>query len=405
MSGVDIDDLAGMPPERDFRRAGGAPMVRRIDDPTRWDRYSRPSSWGKDLDDESALVNWRIDRAMDGVASDPAIAATVAANLGRKEGAKERRDRAIARGRGDERADIGTALHAMTQRVEEGDGFKAPPPYDADLAAYLMCLERAQLTSRFIECKICADVWRAAGTCDRIYETGCDLTTPDGSIIERGSLIIGDLKTGEKLDYKLPAYAVQLAIYADGMFYDVETDERTPMPEGLRMDWGLLVHLPAGSARCELLWCDLRVGRIGAALVRDVRAWRKRIDFCQTFTMPPDEEMPMIDVPDEAVDPGDEEWAQALLPFIQERVNAVGLSSNEARALLVRSWPADIPTPGEGMDPAQVSRILTLLDGVEAAMGLPWPLNDPRVEWTLGLHRSQMDREHRNNPPSTKEPL
>ena len=113
----------------------------------------------------------------------------------------------------------------------------------------------------------------------------------------------------------------------------------------------------------------------------------------------------MIDVPDEAIDPGDEEWAQALLPFIQERVNAVGLSSNEARALLVRSWPADIPTPGEGMDPAQVSRILTLLDGVEAAMGLPWPLNDPRVEWTLGLHRSQIDREHRNDPPSTKEPM
>lgn len=404
--GIDVEALEGLPPERDFRRAGGAPMVRRIDDPTRWERYSRPSGWGSDLDDESNLVNWRIDRAMEGVALDPAIAATVAAHVNISEGRRERRDRAIDRGRGGERRDIGTALHAMTERVERGDGFRAPPPYDADLAAYLLMLERAQLTSEFIECKICSDTWRAAGTADRIYRLGGELTTPDGSVLPKGSMVIGDLKTGAKLENKLPGFCIQLAIYSDGVFYDVNTDERTPMPEELRMDWGVLVHLPAGSGRCELLWTDLRVGRIGADLVRQVRSWRKRIDYAGPFVLPIErEELPTIPVPDEPDDPGDAEWAAALLPFIQERVNAIGLASNEARMMLVRSWPNDIPTPGEGMDPDQVSRILTLLDGVEAAMGLPWPLGDPRIEWTRGLHRSQLDRENRNNPPSTKEPL
>lgn len=410
MSGIDVDFLAELPPERDFRRANGAPMVRRIDDTTKWDRYSRPSGWGSDLDDESNLVNWRIDRAMEGVACDPSIAATVAANLGISEGRKERRNRAIERGRGAERADIGTALHAMSARVESGDSFRAPPPYDADLAAYLTVLERAGLTSEFIEVKICSDVWRAAGTADRLYRVGRDLTTPDGTIIPKGAMLMGDLKTGAKLELKLPGFSVQLAIYADGCFYDVNTDERTPMPEELRMDWGVLVHLPAATGRCELFWCDLRVGRIGAELVRQVRHWRKRIDFAEPFIWPPEddvptEELPVIPVPDEAVDPGDDEWAAALTPFIQERVNAIGLASNEARMMLVRSWPPDIPTPSEGLAPPQVSRLLTLLDGVEAAMGLPWPLDDPRVEWTRGLHRSQIDREHRNQAPSTKEPL
>jgi hypothetical protein len=140
--------------------------------------------------------------------------------------------------------------------------------------------------------------------------------------------------------------------------------------------------------------------------VRQVRQWRKRIDFTQTFRWPAttDEIADVIPVPDEAVDPGDAEWAAALTPWVQERINAIGLYSNEARALLLRSWPADIPPPSEGMTPAQVSRILTLLDGVEAAMGLPWPIDDPRVEWTRGLHRSEIDTANRNNPPSTKEP-
>jgi hypothetical protein len=236
-------------------------MVRRVDDPTRWDRYSRPSGWGKDLDDESALVNWRIDRAMEGVACDPSIAATVAANIGHKEGAKDRRDRAIQRGRGNEGADIGTALHAMTERVERGDGFVAPPPYAADLAAYLQALDTAGLVSDWIECKIVSDCWRAAGTADRIYRATRELVLPDGACLDVGQTVIGDLKTGAKLDYALPGYAVQMAIYSDGEFYDVNTDERSPLPPTMRSDWGLIVHLPAGSARCEFHWCDLRVGR------------------------------------------------------------------------------------------------------------------------------------------------
>ena len=79
---------------------------------------------------------------------------------------------------------------------------------------------------------------------------------------------------------------MQLAIYCDSVFYDVTTQERSPLPDNLRTDWGLLVHLPAGTATCTLLWSDLEVGRTGARIVRDVRAWRKRDDFVGDVRLP-----------------------------------------------------------------------------------------------------------------------
>src|SRR5262245_59938211 len=130
---VNLNEFSeGEPVQRDFRRSNGAPLVRSLDG-TRWERYSRPSGFGKDLDDESALVNWRIDRAIEGVATTPSLAAAIAGNIGRSEGRAERRDKAISIGRGEEAADLGTALHAIAARVESDPGFRVSPPYDADI--------------------------------------------------------------------------------------------------------------------------------------------------------------------------------------------------------------------------------------------------------------------------------
>jgi hypothetical protein len=110
---LDIEELE--PTTRnDYRRANGAPMVL-IDGKN--ERYSRPSSFAKPLDDESALVNWKIDRGCIGVAYDRALqAAFVAVELDDRETLKELREKAINAGRGAEKADIGTALHKMSVR-------------------------------------------------------------------------------------------------------------------------------------------------------------------------------------------------------------------------------------------------------------------------------------------------
>ena len=402
-----MSEFEDEPAPDDFRRSNGAPLVRSLDG-SKWERYARPSGFGKDLDDESALVLWKIDRAMDGVASSPALNAKVASKLGVKEGRKDLREEAILLGRGDEAADIGTALHAMTHRVEGEEGYVAVEPFASDLACYLGHLDEAGLRSPYIEVHLCSDVWRAAGTADRIYEATRQLTLPDGTTIEPGQLVIGDLKTGRKLDYSLPGYCVQLAIYCDSVFYDVVTQERSPLPDNLRTDWGLLVHLPAGTATCTFLWTDLEIGRQGARLVREVRAWRKRDDFTVPFTFPQSDMVAVLDSTlhdlehDVLESAESDDWVVDMSAWAQARINVIGRHP-ESRQMLLRRWPAGIPSLRDNEPTSgQLTTILNLLDAIEAAYSLPFPEGDPRVEWNRGLHSSEVDRS--NNPPSTKEP-
>jgi hypothetical protein len=404
---VELSELEGHdePRPADFRRANGAPLVRSVDG-RRWDRYARPSGFGHDLDDESALTLWKIDRAIEGVATTPSLAASIATHVGRSEGRTERREKAIQIGRGEEAADLGTALHAMAHRLETDPGFRAPEPYSADLAAYLLALDQGGLVSTHFEVHVCSDTWRAAGTADRIYQAQRELHLPDGSVLEPGQSVIGDLKTGKKLDYTLPGYAIQLAIYCDGCFYDISTDERSPLPDLLHTGWGLLVHLPVGAATCTLWWADLSVGRIGAKLVQEVRAWRKRDDYAGPFIFPESDEVavltsPIYDLehePDIVEEDPDEAWCGAMLPWAQERVNLIG-NLAEPRAMLLRRWPANIPPLRAGVTSRQLATILDLLDSIESAYSLPFPAGDPRLEWDRGLHQSEVIRN--NEPRST----
>lgn len=380
---VDLSDISDQPPAPDFRRSGGAPMVHNPDGSGKWLRYSRPSSWGSDLDDEAALTLWRIDRAMDGVAASPALAAKVAVKRGIKEGRKELRDEATQIGRGEEAADLGTALHAMTVRVESNDGWIAPEPFAADLAAYLTMIDGAGLESIAMEVHLCNDTFRAAGTADRIYRATRELVLPDGYKASPGTCFMGDIKTGKKLDYSLPGYAIQLALYTDSCLYDVMTNERTPLPNNLHMRWGVLIHLPANKAKCDLSWIDLDVGRKGAEIVREVREWRKRKDFQQPFCLP-DSDMhavlAAVEVSDEPVivtgpPPADaDEWMAVMIPYAQRRIDAIGRYP-EARGLLLRKWPESVPPLRVGgHTTSQVSLILDLLDAIEAAYSLPFPV-------------------------------
>ena len=99
------------------------------------------------------------------------------------------------------------------------------------------------------------------------------MLAPDGGRIEVGDLILGDLKTG-KLDFAMSNFCVQTFLYTSGKLYDVITDRRLATPP-IRQDWSLLIHLPVGKAKCEVLWCNLEIGRRGAQLARDVKEWRK----------------------------------------------------------------------------------------------------------------------------------
>jgi hypothetical protein len=410
---ISREQLSDDPTPVDFRRANGAPMVVRLDDPTKWDRYSRPSGWGSDLDDESNLVTWKIDRAMEGVASDPSIAATVASHIG-----SGRRGQGTARAchpAGPRRgaADIGTALHRMTERVERGDGFRAPEPYARHRRVPHLPRRRRAVVRRD---RVPAGQRRDAppGRPTASLKAHRPLVVPGFDVVVPGQHILGDLKTGKKLDFSLPGFAIQLALYCDSVFYDIATNVRSPMPHNLRTDIALLVHMPAGQVNCELHWIDLQVGREGAEIVKRVRAWRKRDDFTQPFRYPPSDEEALLTTPMEQLVHGDfiphdpdlqgidtEAWVQAMSAWAQERINTIG-TANEPRAMLLRQWPTNVPTLRQGgLTPAQLSAVLDLLDAIEGAYDLPFPAGDPRVEWDRGLHSDALLR---NNEPRSNVP-
>ena len=378
---MEIDDLDQ--PKNDFRRANGAPMVV-IDGKNK--RLSRPSSWGKILDDGNALVDWKINRAIEGVAKDPALQARiVAAKPDDRDAFKKLREVAINTGRGEQAADIGTALHAMSERWEDpDDDFVPPEEFAKSLRVYTDTLNDWGLVSELIEYRVVSRKWGAAGTADRLYRLTQPLVAPSGEILPAGTLVVGDLKTGARLDYSLPGYCVQMAIYADGELYDVVEDEFLPTPE-INRDWGLLVHLPAGEEFCQLIWCDLGAGEWGASMVQQVKEWRRKWKNREPFgayeAVPPG---PTAEAVAEDLDAEFVDDPVELAEFISKRLKAIKEANADEFARLLRLWPEGQPTKkAEFKTVEQCETVLTHIDKFEAQLGLPFPEGDPRAKRPL----------------------
>ena len=416
---VDIEELDGQ--RTDYRRSNGAPMVV-IDGKN--ERFSRPSSFADPLDDKSALVNWKIDRACIGVGKDRALQARWCAidpddKDQRKEKEKLRQD-SISAGRGAEAADIGTALHAMSCRWERESTFSPPEPYLSSLMAMEAAMHKLGLRSERFEFQTVNIEHRCAGTADRLYMLTMPLVTPSGSILEAGSYVIGDLKTGAKFEYSMPSYAVQMALYAAGRFYDVETDEFIETPP-INQDWSLIVHMPADDpGTCDFLWCDLEIGRFGAYLVDQVKLWRKNwrageFEFSIATSGEPEPTtigLTVDDEPDALVGPldgpgdvgltepaavdslppatsggllvadaagpvaigagsdGPGESLDGHIAWAKERLQYIAQHEAAAKRLTMR-WPAGLPTPKQGIvSMEQVLRVNDLLSEIEAEFEL-----------------------------------
>ena len=290
----------------------------------------------------------------------------------------------------------------MSQRYDDpNDSWLAPEPYAARLEQYADVITIAGLEPEYVEVHMVNDPMRCAGTADRIYRTMRPLVVPDGTLIDAGSLIMADLKTGKSLDYSIPGYAVQLALYADGEFYDIEHDKRIATPF-IDPRWGLLVHLPAEGKTCTLWWTDLEIGRTGARLVRDVRAWRKRHDHVQNFNFPDEPQalaaVAALSVEDEdLVSSYDDTYyavgsvtLEEMTTWVRERIVAIGLDKH-GRVMLLRLWPEGInPIKHGGHTMEQLEEIDLIVAKVEAALSLPFT-QDPRVKYKRG-HKDEINQ-------------
>jgi hypothetical protein len=173
--------------------------------------------------------------------------------------ANELCEKAIEAARGTAAATTGTALHQMTQTLDEGHPLGVvPSSAQRDLDAYSRTT--AALTALYIEHPMVHDGLQIGGTPDRIVELN-------------GETYIADVKTGS-IEYAALKIAMQLGVYAHSTLYDPRSGKRLKTPK-INQRRAIVIHLPAGKGTCELKWVDVQRGFHAVQTAKQVRAWRK----------------------------------------------------------------------------------------------------------------------------------
>lgn len=252
----------------------------------RWDRYlivpngekkpvahTRVTTVAKAMDDGYGVTDWKVRMSALGFAVDPILYGQLCALVPDsmetldKYAVSKLCDKATTKAGGDDARDNGNILHAATEQVDRGRKLHMPDTYQRDIDAYqekLAELEiriRPDLIERHVVIPGLAEP--IAGKADRFVEFGSTLKT-------------FDLKAGKVASYSWLAFAIQLALYSRAAtFYNAKTKTHEPVPE-IDQDIGMICHLPAGQAKCDIYFVDLNLGWLAAQHALAVRTWRKR---------------------------------------------------------------------------------------------------------------------------------
>jgi hypothetical protein len=269
----------------------------------RWDRplivpadggkaiaYTRASTLGKAIEDTYHLSRWLQRNVAFGLSRRPDLLALVAAistNEGEDRGPlDELCEKAHEAAKGDKGANVGTALHKLSERRDAGEDLSYLPALLLDaINAYteLMKLFEVLASETFVAC----DPLQAAGSFDRVVRLLVPLrfhhATKGNITLPTGTVLVLDLKTSkaESAKYWGSTYGVQQTVYACGDPYLPGTGRRTweqMLGEGNRpsTDWALLLHVPSDSPQdAGLVIVDLEAGAAMADLCLEVREARK----------------------------------------------------------------------------------------------------------------------------------
>jgi len=246
----------------------GRPMIVPAGKATKRVPYRRTTTFVGCLDDTYGLQQWKTRQVAYGMGQrKDLVLAAAAADPADKARLGEIADKATEHAQASGAATIGTALHALTERVDRGQPLGTiPQEYQADIDAYRAATELIEYTA--IETFRVHDGWKVAGTADRIGR------------IAGGRPAIMDVKTGS-IDY--PAkMAMQLAMYAHSTPYDIASDSRVD-EEPVDTRTGIIIHLPAGQGTCNLYEIDLAVGWAGCVLAKKVWEWRSTKNLTTPF--------------------------------------------------------------------------------------------------------------------------
>jgi len=210
--------------------------------------YTRVSTLAKALDDKTALTNWKCRQVVIGMGTRADLVAVAQSVRGDDRKLDEVVKDAMTAAESERAANLGTALHALSEQVDAGADIESLPEFArADLAAYKQALTGIEMLAA--EMFVVTDEVQAAGTFDRLVRL------PDGRIV------VADLKTGRHEPRYPHGATQQIAVYSRGHLYDPEKHRVGHLPTlGIDQSVGLLIHMPAGTGTCDLYLLDLNVG-------------------------------------------------------------------------------------------------------------------------------------------------
>jgi hypothetical protein len=335
--------------------------------------YTRATTVAKTLDDEGSLIKWAQRMTAAGLVRRPDLLALLASKLDdggdipeqHKADVQRICDEAKEHGGGSRAANLGTALHALTEALDLGRNPYVGPDQAADIDAYRRAVEPFEVLG--VEQFVVLDEHRIGGTFDRLWRL------PDGRIV------IADLKSGRDLSYSWRSISVQLAIYANGIGY--HDGLRTPLPAGTDTDTGIVVHLPVGQGRCDLYSVDLRAGTVALQHSMWARTWRNRKNLHEPFSSPASATPSREAAPAPAQASLANTYAEGAVPGqrtqLRARLQAV-IACDGGATWLRANWPAGVPTlkQSDHHDSAQLDTIEAVVRQAETQFSIAFGEHD-----------------------------
>lgn len=250
-----------------YRNGRGEPLITMPDGSVK--TYSRASTFSNYLEDKTGIARWEAAHAVLGVAKSDLLIDKLRPleYEGNSKLIAEYIDEAHVVARLHAKADYGTSMHAYLDPATDPMVVPWNRKMREDLRTAREFRDHLGATVLGTEVRVVNDAIGAAGTYDGLWD-----------VPGLGAVTI-DYKSGK---FSPLSWTIQQAIYRDGVHYDVESGERTPITPTPRADIALIVHIPRGEANPKIYPVDLNLGRelIQDALrIRKIRsaAWQKNL--------------------------------------------------------------------------------------------------------------------------------
>lgn len=228
--------------------------------------YIRVSSLAGAIDDKTALGDWKARMTGLGVSrsTDLQVAFASIQDIDSKDDkrtANELAEQAQERAQSSAKRITGTAFHSLAEAHHRGvTPAHVPEPLRELYDNYVALM--AGVKVRAIEQFVVVDEVKAAGTTDLV-----------ASFPGQAKARVVDVKTG-RVDYGQIKFAIQLACYARGVFYNPKTGERRPWPS-IDLEVGYILHADPATGEITPYEIDLVAGWEAAKLARAVYETRK----------------------------------------------------------------------------------------------------------------------------------